>query len=612
MKLSRIFILLSAGFCFLAVAALILSINRIMEREITTQYEQKASMLLFSMKAVRSHLGSVIRPEATRILGSDEFVVELQSTSYAANRVFEVISPDHKYEIQFRTPSTKPMNPKNKATPVEAELIEHLDRMHLDGEKTLEWRGVRQVDGVDHFIIAQGAVNARSCIPCHSAPEDAPLSMQQRYTFDYPARLENRVETAEIVFIPMSSIYATIAGANRVFLPLGAAGLLAIVISVFLLFSRLISSPLGRLQEYALAVERGDLDREVRGTYRGELASLKASVQAMVQKLKEKILEAEDKSREAETESRRAMEAAQEAFEAKKRAEQAKEEGIQHAASNVETIVERLNESLHELSSQVQHSSRSALTQSERVSESSTAMEEMNATVLEVSRNASNVAGRADESQKQALQGSEIVQKAVEAIVKVQRQAESLRDNLGGLGKEAEGISNIMNVIEDIADQTNLLALNAAIEAARAGDAGRGFAVVADEVRKLAEKTMHATKEVGQAITSIQNGTKTNIKAMESAVAVVHEATELAEKSGQALQKIVALVSDAASDVHSIATATEQQSAASDQIKVGLDEINRLSSETTEAMNRSDQAIRELLDQVRMLHNLVREMKEER
>ncbi|WP_045218156.1 methyl-accepting chemotaxis protein [Desulfonatronum thioautotrophicum] len=612
MKLSRIFILLSAGFCFLAVAALILNINRIMEREITTQYEQKADMLLFSMKAVRSHIGSVVRPAATRMLGPDEFVVELQSTSYAANRVFDNIPTDRRYEIQFRTPSTKPMNPKNMATPVEAELIRLLDQMHLAGETELEWRGVRQVDGIDHFIIAQGAVNAASCIPCHSAPENAPLSMQQRYTFDVPARLENRVETAEITFIPMSSIYATINSANQIFLAMGAAGLLAIILAVYLLFSRLISTPLGRLQTYSLAVEQGNLDKEISGTFRGELASLKNSVQGMVSKLKEKILEAEDKSREANAESLRAKEAAQEAFEARQRAEQAKSEGMHQAASSVDTIVDRLNGSLHELSSQVSHSAESAHAQNQRVTESSTAMEEMNATVLEVSRNASNVAGRADESHKQALLGSEIVQQAVASIMKVQHQAESLRDNLGGLGKEAEGISNIMNVIEDIADQTNLLALNAAIEAARAGDAGRGFAVVADEVRKLAEKTMHATKEVGQAIASIQHGTKANIEAMEDAVAVVHEATDLAKKSGQALEQIVTLVSAAANDVHSIATATEEQSAASDQIKVSLEEISRLSTDTAEAMNRSDQAIQELLGQVQLLNNLVKDMKEER
>ncbi|WP_028574277.1 methyl-accepting chemotaxis protein [Desulfonatronovibrio hydrogenovorans] len=611
MKLSRVFIAIAAGICFLAMAVLILSINRIMEREITTQYEEKADMLLFSMKAVRSHIGSVVRPEATKLLDPDDFVVELQSTSYAANRVFDAMPDDRKYEIVFRTPSTKPMNPGNRATPVEEELIRILDGMHRSGDKDLEWRGIRSVDGVDHYIIAQGAVNRASCLPCHSQPEDAPLSMQQRYSFDYPPRLENRVETAEVVYIPMSSIYATIKNANQFLFVLGAVGLMTIILAVYLLFSKMISNPLGRLRSYTLAVEQGSLDTEIKGTFRGELASLKAAVQGMVQKLKEKIREAEDKSREAETESQRAMKAVEEAQESKRRAEQARVEGMNHAAGSVENIVDNLTGSLQELSSQVKHSASSAQSQNERVAESSTAMEQMNATVLEVSRNASNVAERADESREKALNGSEIVQQAVEAIMKVQKQADSLRTNLGGLGDEAEGISKIMNVIDDIADQTNLLALNAAIEAARAGEAGRGFAVVADEVRKLAEKTMNATKEVSEAISSIQAGTKSNIQAMEGAVLAVQEATDLARKSGQALEEIVTLVSAAADDVRSIATATEEQSASSDQINVSLEEISRLSSDTAEVMNRSEMAISQLLKQVHMLQELVREMKEE-
>ena len=122
------------------------------------------------------------------------------------------------------------------------------------------------------------------------------------------------------------------------------------------------------------------------------------------------------------------------------------------------------------------------------MAETATAMEEMNATVLEVAKNASQAAGTSDGARQKAQEGSGIVGRVVTDIAQVQKQSQALKQDMEGLGKQAEGIGHIMNVISDIADQTNLLALNAAIEAARAGDAGRGFAVVADEVRKLAKR----------------------------------------------------------------------------------------------------------------------------
>uniref|UniRef100_UPI0026229001 methyl-accepting chemotaxis protein n=1 Tax=Solidesulfovibrio sp. TaxID=2910990 RepID=UPI0026229001 len=155
---------------------------------------------------------------------------------------------------------------------------------------------------------------------------------------------------------------------------------------------------------------------------------------------------------------------------------------------------------------------------------------------------------------------------------------------------------------------TNLLALNAAIEAARAGEAGRGFAVVADEVRKLAEKTMHATKEVGEAISGIQHGTAATERMMDEAAAAVDTATELAERSGTALSEIVSVVEAAGDQVRAIATAAEQQSATSEEINRSVESISRIASETADAMAQSAQAVTELAELAQDLTALVAEI----
>lgn len=282
---------------------------------------------------------------------------------------------------------------------------------------------------------------------------------------------------------------------------------------------------------------------------------------------------------------------------------------IARTAEDAQEIAQSLAKASALLKGQVDETEKGSQMQLQRTTETSTAMEQMNATVMNVAQNATEAATKADTTRQMAEAGAEIVDKVVETIKLLEEHSNSLRQSNDQLSQQAEDIGSIMQVIEDIADQTNLLALNAAIEAARAGEAGRGFAVVADEVRKLAEKTMAATKQVGQAIVSIQRDSRRNSEATHRAVESVHESTELVQQSREALTGIVSMVEQTATQIQSIATAAEQQSASSQEINAATEEIKIISSDTAQAMLRSNEAVHEVSEYAHRLSNIIDEMR---
>lgn len=259
-----------------------------------------------------------------------------------------------------------------------------------------------------------------------------------------------------------------------------------------------------------------------------------------------------------------------------------------------------------ELSATSEQMSKGMQEQTAQTAQIASAIEEMSAAVFDVAKNTQIAAASARDATKVAHKGGEVISETIAGMVKIAAIVQESADTITNLGKSSDQIGEITTVIDDIADQTNLLALNAAIEAARAGEQGRGFAVVADEVRKLAERTTKATKEIASMIKNIQKETSGAASGMKAGTREVTEGVKLANQAGEALTKIVSAISSVDGIVGQIATATEQQSAATAEISRSIETISSIATQSSAGTHQTAIASHDLSKRALELDNMVR------
>ena len=492
---------------------------------------------------------------------------------------------------EFKVPKVQPRNPANMPTELELKVLQQLE------DKGLSEVVIRESDKIRFFRPIR---LTKECLFCHGTPAGEK---------DVIGGTKEGWKEGEIhgAFEVISSLEKANTQMNMAKISVTAwtAGTLALLAAiVWMLLRSGIITPLERIRKFAGAVAQGNLKTRPDGEFHAELAEVKDAIETMVGNLKIKMDEADARGKEAAEQAARAEKALVVANQQEERVSTLLIQ-MQTVASQAITIAQQVSQAAEALATQVGQVTSGARQQQTRSSETATAMEAMNATVLKVAHSSASSAASVDQAHTMAAHGEQVVIEAVNAIGDVHAQTSELQGAISNLGSQAEGISRIMNVISDIADQTNLLALNAAIEAARAGDAGRGFAVVADEVRKLAEKTMQATTEVGSTIQAIQQGTQASLQGMEKAAQAVAQATSLAHQSGEALKQIVVLTEDNSEQVRSIANAAEQQSATSEEINRAVEDVSRIATETVNGMAQAGTAITRLAELVHDLENLI-------
>jgi methyl-accepting chemotaxis protein len=285
--------------------------------------------------------------------------------------------------------------------------------------------------------------------------------------------------------------------------------------------------------------------------------------------------------------------------------------GFNQFATETQSLVRKVADSSQqmnrfsaELANVARTSQATAVQQDEAMRQVATAMTEMTATVKSVAGSAASAAAAAENADQQAKQGSQVVDKTLQAIENLSQGVEQASNDMKALEKETAQVGVVVSVIKGIAEQTNLLALNAAIEAARAGEMGRGFAVVADEVRTLASRTQSSTREINDIIERLQEGARKTAGMMEGRRDDAIETLNQAAQAGTALEEITRVVADIRDMNVEIASAAEEQEAVSLEIEKNTASVGELSHENKQATSQTEETgseIRAISNQISQL-----------
>ncbi len=257
---------------------------------------------------------------------------------------------------------------------------------------------------------------------------------------------------------------------------------------------------------------------------------------------------------------------------------------MENILSSLNSILSKVSQASVQVASASSQVASSGQMLAEGATEQAGTIEELTATITDVS-------GHVKHNAENAQQANAMVAKTGEEIENVNRQMKLLVSAMDDISSTSDQIQKIVRTIDEISQQTNLLSLNASIEAARAGEAGRGFAVVADEVRKLATMCAEAVKNT---TILIENADRAIGKGMEMVKETEKSHQVMAEEEAQVIQL-----------VNEIADASITQADSISQLNIGIEQISAVVQNNAATAEQSAAASEELSGQAETMAQLI-------
>jgi methyl-accepting chemotaxis protein len=406
----------------------------------------------------------------------------------------------------------------------------------------------------------------------------ATLFGRKFYTAYFPI-VNPQNQTLGLLYVGNSiEIYDTMmARAMWSMLTAAAIGIL-IVLAMSLFLVRRNIKPLKDVTVVIDDMTKGKLDAEIPHTKRGDETGLIARALSVFR-------DQAARNREMENEERNKTEA-------DRKRTHTVEEITRQFEANVASLMAEVAKTISALEGDAGTMRTHAETTRERAQSAAKSAGHASENVQSVAAATEEMAGSVNEISRQVSSSSEIAARAV-------KEAEDTNRQVKELSAAASKIGEIVSLIQTIAAQTNLLALNATIESARAGEAGRGFAVVASEVKSLATQTGKATEDIGRQIEEMQKATNQAVGAIGG----------ISETIGQ-MDRIAV----------TIATAVEEQSAATQEIargvgsakgeaetaRLSISDVEDVAGETTRSSDAVSKAAADMADRLRGLDSEIK------
>jgi len=278
-------------------------------------------------------------------------------------------------------------------------------------------------------------------------------------------------------------------------------------------------------------------------------------------------------------------------------------DSVNYTIEELSVLVKRINDAalrLTSASATAQKTSVELLSANQRqsgeITEAGGQVLDMAHSMEEVSQRATESALVARQSLEAAQKGARAVENSISGMNDIRQQIQETSKRIKRLGESSQEIGEIVELISDITEQTNVLALNAAIQAASAGEAGRGFSVVAEEVQRLAERSAEATKQIAAIVKTIQADTSDAVQAMEHSTQGVVEGAKLSDAAGQALTEISSVSTSLAGLIDHISTDTQAQAGIATTVAGTMQNILRVTEQTTTGTKQTAESIGELAD----------------